>query len=208
MRLRKKPGLQDAIEEYRDIVLSEQTAKVALKNFPNIELELGCGRGSFVTGMAAMRPEKVLVGVESQLDIAYYAARCVRAAGCGNVRIIRANAEQVENWFAPGQVGCIYINFCDPWPKDRHAKRRLTGRRFLAKYRQIITAGGSLRFKTDNKDLFLFSLAEFAACGLEIKQESRDLHTSGIDNPVWTEYEKKFNTLGLPIYFCEAIFTA
>ncbi len=204
MRLRKNPLLQTAIEGYRDIVLTEQGAREKFNGREKIRLELGCGKGGFICGMASLYPAELFVGVENQLDVAYYAAVKVRAAASPNVYIINADAGQLGEWFLPGQVTSIYINFCDPWPKDRHAKRRLVGRRFLEKYREILASGGSLRFKTDNQALFSFALEELTGCGFQIREQIEDLHASTIENPVWTEYEKKFHTLGLPVFFCEA----
>ena len=123
-----------------------------------------------------------------------------------NVRIICANAENLLDWFEPGEIKELYLNFSDPWPKARHAKRRLTHRNFLAKYAQLLGKGGHLRFKTDNRGLFDFSVEEFKEFGLEIIALSYDLHHSEYENPVQTEYEQKFSALGTPINFCEVVF--
>ena len=123
-----------------------------------------------------------------------------------NVRIICANAENLLDWFEPGEIKELYLNFSDPWPKARHAKRRLTHRGFLAKYKELLGEGGHLRFKTDNRALFDFSVEEFKEFGLNIIALSYDLHHSEYDNPVQTEYEQKFSALGTPINFCEVVF--
>ena len=123
-----------------------------------------------------------------------------------NAVVICANAEQLEDWFEPGEIKELYLNFSDPWPKARHAKRRLTHRNFLAKYQRLLGSGGHLRFKTDNRALFDFSGEEFKECGLEIIALSYDLHHSEYENEVQTEYEQKFSALGTPINFCEVVF--
>ncbi len=208
MRLRKRPELATAITGYTDVVfLHAQVGDFfTCQQQQQLELELGMGKGDFITGLAGLYPDRFFVGVETQLDIVYYAALKVRAAGSKNLKLIHGNVRELEGWFLPGQVSCIHINFCDPWPKVRHAKRRLIERNFLQTYRRLIATGGSLRFKTDNEQLFAFALEEFAACNLPLKEKSFDLHNSNIANPVWTEYEKKFHRLGLPICFCEVSF--
>ena len=169
-------------------------------------MEIGAGRGDFITTLAAKRKESFFVGIENKIDVLYHAACKIRAEGLANARLIEGDAADVESWFYPGQVGVIYINFCDPWPKARHAKRRLVFRDFLRKYRNISMTGGRLRFKTDNCQLFAFALEEFAFCGLKIIEQTLDLHNSECENQAWTEYERKFPALGLPVRFCEAAF--
>lgn len=171
-----------------------------------LALEIGCGKGKFVIGMAQLHPEKAFIAVESQHDIAFYPARTALQLHLENVRVVLANAEGLSEWFEPGEIKEIYLNFSDPWPKARHAKRRLTHRRFLELYRQLLGPGGRLRFKTDNRGLFDFSLEEFGAANLKILQVSYDLHASGILNEVQTEYEEKFSARGNKICFAEVEF--
>ncbi len=169
-------------------------------------VEIGSGKGRFLIGMAELFPDRAFLGVETQSGVACYPALAAREKKLANARIICANAENITDWFAPGEVSELYLNFSDPWPKARHAKRRLTHRSFLEKYRQVLCRGGHLRLKTDNRGLFDFSLAEFEALGLDIALVSYDLHHSAFSNPVQTEYEQKFTALGAPINFCEVIF--
>ena len=169
-------------------------------------LEIGCGKGRFTIGMAELNPDKAFIGIETQHDIAYYPAKAAKDKKLDNVRIICANAENLLDWFEPGEIKELYLNFSDPWPKARHAKRRLTHRGFLAKYKELLGEGGHLRFKTDNRALFDFSVEEFKEFGLNIIALSYDLHHSEYDNPVQTEYEQKFSALGTPINFCEVVF--
>lgn len=212
MRLRKKAWIPGAITELQNeyIFLGkiEEHKGHWQEMFPNkaLALEIGCGKGAFINGLAELNPDKAYIGVETQRDIAYYPAKKAKDAGRDNVKIICGNAAYLEDWFEAGEIKELYLNFSDPWPKARHARRRLTHRDFLALYKKLLGKGGHLRFKTDNRVLFDFSLEEFRAFGLEIIALSHDLHHSEYDNPVMTEYERKFSALGNPICFCEVVF--
>jgi tRNA (guanine-N7-)-methyltransferase len=144
------------------------------------------------------------IGIEAQQDVLYYAAQKVAEKQLSNVRLLVFDINNVMNLFAPGEVNRFYINFCDPWPKARHDKRRLTHHRFLDMYRQLLAPGGDIHFKTDNELLFAFSLEEFTNYKWQLEQISYDLHASDFANNVMTEYEIKFSTKGGPIYRCEA----
>ncbi len=212
MRLRRKPWITEAMKELQDEYvyfdgLAEKKGHWQ-EIFPEkrLCLEIGCGKGRFIVGMAELHPEKAFIGVESQHDIAYYPARKAKEANLDNVKVIYGNAEHLEEWFEPGEIKEIYLNFSDPWPKARHARRRLTHRNFLEKYARLLGTGGHLRFKTDNRILFDFSVEEFKAFGVEIIALSYDLHNSEYENEVQTEYEKRFSALGTPINFCEIVF--
>ena len=210
MRLRKKPWIEEAMQDLK----GEYVLMHDLENykgrwlFPGkrLCLEIGCGKGRFIIGMAELHPEKAFIGVETQHDIAYYPGKTAKENKMDNIKVICANAEHMEDWFEPGEIKELYLNFSDPWPKARHAKRRLTHRNFLAKYQRLLGKGGHLRFKTDNRALFDFSVEEFKEFGLEIIALSYDLHNSDYDNEVQTEYERKFSSLGTPINFCEVVF--
>ena len=169
-------------------------------------LEIGCGMGRFTIGMAELYPDKAFIGIETQHDIAYFPAKAAKDKELTNVKIICANAENLLDWFEPGEIKELYLNFSDPWPQARHADRRLPHRNFLALYKQLLGEGGHLRFKTDNRALFDFSVEEFKEFGLQIIALSYDLHHSEYENPVQTEYEQKFSALGTPINFCEVVF--
>lgn len=169
-----------------------------------VHLEIGCGKGNFACGMAAAHPEINLIAMERVADVACLALE--KARDCAdtrpdNLRFLIGNAEAITEWFAPHSIACIYLNFSDPWPKKGHAKRRLTHRLFLERYRQILVPGGVLRFKTDNVGLFDFSLEEFEAAGLAVSDLTRDLHHSPQnEGNVMTEYEKNFSEKGFPIH--------
>ena len=179
------------------------------KRFPGKEicLEIGCGKGGFITGMAALHPEKAFIGIETQFDISYYPARKAMEDGLDNMVVLNADAAYMEDWFAPGEIRTLYLNFSDPWPKAKQAKRRLTHRNFLGLYLKLLGPGGQLFFKTDNRNLFDFSVEEFKEFGMEIRELSYDLHHSSYVNEVQTEYEKKFSAMGKPINYCYAVFT-
>ena len=212
MRLRKKPWIESAIQDYQHLVeLTEPVQRQGkwLEAFPNqsrLHLEIGCGKGAFLTGLSEQNPDTVFVGIEAQLDIVYYAVCKAHDKQADNLHYIKGDAARLTDWFAAGEVDQIYLNFSDPWPKNRQAKKRLTHRSFLAAYRQILKPGGRLLLKTDNQPLFAFSLEEFAAAGLEVETVSWDLHSSGLPNPAMTEYEVKFSRLGQAICFCQVRF--
>ena len=214
MRLRKKPWIEKAMPEVIGAGLLcredvEQFKGRWQQRFPGKEicLEIGCGKGGFITGMVALHPEKAFIGIETQFDVSYYPAKKALDEGLNNIVIINGDAAYMEDWFMPGEVGVLYLNFSDPWPKTKQAKRRLTHRNFLGLYLKLLGTGGRLFFKTDNRKLFDFSVQEFKEFGMEIRALSYDLHHSGYLNEVQTEYERKFSALGTPINYCEAVFT-
>ncbi len=212
MRLRKKPWVAEALDSYKDKELLEDNLGQyrgkwrELLGVKTLELEIGSGKGAFITGMAALYPERGFLGLEVQRDICYYGVKVIREQELINCRMLSADGAGLTEWFAPGEVDCLYLNFSDPWPKARHARRRLTYRDFLAKYKEILKPGGHLRLKTDNDGLFAFSLEEFQEFGVKIVALSEDLHHSDYLNEVQTEYEKKFSALGKNINFCEIEF--
>jgi len=213
MRLRKKPWIDEAIKEYSDFVLVRpdgnhlkgRWAEMFGRQAP-LYVELGTGKGRFISELAALHPEFNFVGIEAQQDVLYYAAAKVREKELTNVRLLVFDINHILDLFAEGEVARLYINFCDPWPKARHAKRRLTHAGFLAKYRHILAKGGQLFFKTDNRPLFDFSLEQFTECGLEVDNITYDLHNSGMADNIRTEYETKFSGLGIKINRCEVLF--
>ena len=212
MRLRKKPWIETAILDYQQLIELEDPSPRRgqwRELFPaqkQLHLEIGCGKGSFLAALSEQNPDTAYIGIESQLGVIYYAVLKAHAREAENLHFIHGDAARLTEWFADGEVDQLYLNFSDPWPKNRQAKRRLTHRNFLAVYRQIIKPGGRLLLKTDNQALFAFSLEEFAAAGLVLEHVSWDLHSSGLPNPAMTEYEMKFSRLGQAICFCQARF--
>lgn len=211
MRLRYKPWIDEAIEEYSDFLYTHMPVDTAghwdeyFQRQAPLWVELGTGKGRFIAGLAAAHPEVNLVGLELQRGVLYYAGRKVAEAGLTNVRLAQFNIEKVDEAFGPGEIDRLYINFCDPWPKARHAKRRLTHRRFLAMYQRVLKPGGEIHFKTDNHDLFYFSIDEWRAAGWELRAVTDDLHACEPADNVRTEYEEKFSAKGNPIYHLVAL---
>ena len=164
-------------------------------------VEVGCGKGRFTVETAAANPDMLLIAMERVPDAMVVAMeRCVND-GLTNVFFVDANADQLPQFFAPGEVDRIYVNFCDPWPSKRHAKRRLTHGNFLKLYRQVLKMGGQIHFKTDNQPLFEFSVEELPQFGFELSEVTRNLHENGPVG-VMTDYEAKFHELGQPINRC------
>ena len=142
-----------------------------------IRLEIGCGKGDFVKGMAENNPDVNFIAVEKATDIIVLALEKINNAKLNNVRFINCDAELLPEYFNREMFDTIYINFCDPWPKKRHAKRRLTSPYFLELFKKILTSDGSIHFKTDNRPLFDYSLETFPESGYRLENVTFDLHT-------------------------------
>lgn len=211
MRLRKQPWIEQAILEHLDIVLLDNIGerKGKWQNFfpqnQPIHLEIGTGRGSFIVGMAQKYPMCNFVGIEANIDIIYDVVMRIRKSPSPlqNIQLIRGDANNLLEWFAPQEVSQIYLNFSDPWPKNRHAKRRLTHINFLNMYRQITIPTATVKQKTDNDALFAFTLETLSEHDFKLLAVSTDLHSSEFDNPVTTEYERRFANKGKSINYCE-----
>lgn len=201
--MRKKPNLVPRWE--RCAGLLENTPETHrgrwLEDFPGHDrlcLELGCGKGRFTAGMAAEEPGALLCAVEKVPDAMVVAMERVRDAGLTNVRFLDRDAVLLPEFFAPGEVSRIYINFPDPWPKKKQFKRRLTALGFQKLYFDLLPPGGEVWLKTDNVPLYEWSLEQFQACGWTLKEVTRDLHEHGIQG-VMTDYEAKFHEQGVKI---------
>lgn len=205
MRLRRKPWVDEAIHEFDDFVVSRDQeigeekkgkwSEIFGRQAP-LHVELGTGKGDFISQLAELHPDINYIGIEMQQDVLYSAAKKIAEKELKNVRLLVFNINHIEDIFAEGEVDRFYINFCDPWPKKRHAKRRLTYRDFLKRYAVILKEGGEIRFKTDNKDLFDFSVEEFEAMGWQLSDVTYDLHAAPVPGDVETEYEEKFSRKG------------
>ena len=167
-------------------------------------VEVGCGKGKFTAETAAANPDVLLIAVERCREAMVVAMEKAREMGLKNVFYIDMDVANIEEIFAGEEIDRLFINFPDPWPRKKNAKRRLTYRTFLDKYCRVIKAGGEIHYKTDNAPLFEFSVEEFAACGLEVKNLTRNLHENGIVG-IMTGYEEKFHALGTPINRCEVV---
>ncbi len=210
MRLRRKPWIDEAIHQFPCYIGPEEGERhkgkwreIYKDKESPLHVELGTGKGRFIAGMADVYQDINFLGLEVQIGVIYYAAKKLAEQNATNAKVLLYDIEHIENLFLPGEVDRFYINFCDPWPKARHAKRRLTYRTFLNRYAALLKRGGEIHFKTDNEGLFLFSLEEFEAAGWSLKNVSHDLHKTDMPN-MKTEYEEKFSAKGQPIFRLEA----
>ena len=204
MRLRNVPGARETIIENQfSIQEPEQKKGKWAEVFGNdhpIHIEVGMGKGQFIIEMAKRNPEINYIGIEKYSSVLVRAVEKLEDFEQNNLRLIRMDAENIEEVFDKDEVDRIYLNFSDPWPKDRHAKRRLTSARFLERYNNILTPEGRVMFKTDNKDLFDFSLEQVEEAGWILENHTYDLHHSEYnEGNVMTEYEEKFSAKGNPI---------
>lgn len=211
MRVRKRKGAQEHLENNPHYVILEPEAakgrwSEVFGNDHPIHIEVGSGKGAFITGMALKNPEINYIGIDIQLSVLSYALDKVLASQAPNVRLLRVDGSSLTNYFDAGEVDMMYLNFSDPWPKSRHEKRRLTHRSFLDTYKQILPENGEIHFKTDNRGLFEYSLASFSQYGMTLKQVWLDLHASDYQGNVMTEYEARFAKKGQVIYRLEATF--
>ncbi len=205
MRLRNITGSRETVAANNFVVNEPEAYKGKWGNlFGNrnpIHVEIGMGKGKFIMQLAIMNPDINYIGIEKYSSVLLRALEKSKDLELPNLYFIRFDAEYLNDIFGKDDITRIYLNFSDPWPKDRHAKRRLTSREFLAKYNLCLKKEGEVIFKTDNTSLFDFSLTEVKAAGWELKGVTRDLHHSEyLEGNVMTEYEEKFVALGNPIH--------
>ena len=208
MRMRKKPNLDVRMERCEELLIRDPAARKGrwreLKpDADGLHLEIGCGKGRFTVETARLHPSTLFVAVERVADAMVIAMERARQLELRNVFFIDADAARLRDYFAPGEVDRIYLNFSDPWPSNRHAKRRLTHTDFLMRYRLVLREGGQIHFKTDNHDLYEWSLFQFPKAGYALSEVTRNLHEHGVQG-VMTDYEEKFHNLGTPINRCVA----
>ena len=208
MRLRNITGSREIIGESKFVVQKPETQRanwhnIFGNNYP-IHIEIGMGKGRFIMDMAKAHPDVNYIGIEKYSSVLLRAIQKMEQEPqiLSNVRFIRMDAETIEEVFGEEEVDRIYLNFSDPWPKDRHAKRRLPSREFLARYNNILKKDGQLEFKTDNKDLFMFAEEELEPAGWRAEKITYDLHhyKEMMQGNIMTEYEEKFSSMGNPIY--------
>ena len=209
MRMRKMKNLEPRMEKCAALRVQDPAAHLGhwreLKpDCTALWVEVGCGKGKFTAETAQKNPTVLLIAVERCREAMVVAMEKAQAMGLTNVFFIDMDVAEIESVFAPEEIDRLFINFPDPWPRKKNAKRRLTHRGFLNKYCRVVRQGGEFHFKTDNAPLFAFSLEEFAACGLEVKNLTFDLHKDGIVG-IMTGYEEKFHSLGTPINRCEVV---
>ncbi|RYG71543.1 tRNA (guanosine(46)-N7)-methyltransferase TrmB [Lentibacillus lipolyticus] len=211
MRQRHRPWADDFLRDNTGLIIPEAEEKkgrwkeVFGNNNP-IHLEIGTGKGQFIAGMAEKNPDVNFIGIELAKSIIVMAGSKVKEAGLDNVLLLHVDAADLQGLFAENEISAIYLNFSDPWPKKRHAKRRLTFPTFLEQYEHILQPGGEITLKTDNQGLFEYSLVSFSEFGLKLQDVHLDLHSIEDPENVMTEYEEKFSAKGQPIYRCRAVF--
>ena len=221
MRMRKKKHAVERLEACSELILplSEHEAdyRKAEDNptyydmneiFGNdnpLHLEIGCGKGQFVCELAKRNPDINYIAIEVCDDVAVIACERVKEAGLKNVRFMVAGAEYLLKYFPKNSIGRIYLNFSCPFPKARYAKHRLTSPIFLPMYKKILSNGAEIHQKTDNMHFFEYSIERYSELGFTMKNLSLDLHNSGFEGNIITEYEKRFTDLGQPIYRVEAV---
>ena len=211
MRMRKKKNCDARMEKCSDIWIKKPQKykgkwQELFKNDNPIHIEIGCGKGNFIVGMAKMYPDINFIAIEKVEDVIVMAMEKTKAAELSNVLFMDMDAEKIEEVFEKGEICRIYLNFSDPWKKKKQAKRRLTHKRFLDRYKAVLTEGDYIWFKTDNKALFDFSLNSFAQENYKLENISLDLHNSDFKGNVMTEYEQRFSEAGMPIYRLEATY--
>ena len=223
MRLRRKAGTKLALQQMDELVVIQPKEwrgrwHERFGNRHPIHVELGMGKGRFINEMSVRHPEWNFIGIDRYDELLRRASEKVVESQSelelfkeshnkpNNLILVLGNIETIEEMFARGEIERIYLNFSDPWPKTRHAERRLTHRNFVTKYIELLNSRGEIHFKTDSRSLFEFSLNTFAEMGLMMRNISLDLHGNGLTpNHVMTEYEAKFHEQGMPIYRVEVI---
>ena len=211
MRMRRKKHREERLLSCADILIDnildyKNDLRSIFQSDAPLHLEIGCGKGKFITETAMNHPEINFVAFEKNLDVLVLAAEKVKNAGLTNVKFVPGDANVLSEFDTETKCDVIYINFCDPWPKKGYAKRRLTHANFLKLWEKLVKMGGGIHFKTDNRGLFEFSLNSFSDYGMRLKNITLDLHASDFEGNVMTEYETLFSEKGNPIYRCEAYF--
>ncbi|GAY72819.1 tRNA (guanosine(46)-N7)-methyltransferase TrmB [Lentilactobacillus kosonis] len=213
MRVRKKPWAASYIQEHQEYIVLEPKNYLGkwqsrFAQEQPLHVEIGTGKGQFIIEMARQHPEVNFIGIELQESVIATALRTFLEKPTPNLQFVLTDGGDVDEFFNQHEIEKIYLNFSDPWPKSRHAKRRLTSPGFLKSYQAVLQEDGSIEFKTDNRGLFEYSLISFNNYGMNYEYVSLDLHNSpeAITN-VETEYEQKFSPKG-PIYKLVAKFSS
>lgn len=204
MRLRYVEGQYDYVKNHPKGIVDptdyNYKIKEKFKNDNPIHIELGCGKGQFIRGMAAKYPEVNFLGFEKNIKVAYRCVKCSTDDDPENYYIVFSNGDLLSELFPEKSVERIYLNFSDPWPKPSHYKRRLTHEKFLNLYKKVLVDNGEVHMKTDNNDLFEYSVEQFQKKEWELIMVTRDLHNSPYnDENIMTEYEEKFSSIGKKI---------
>lgn len=204
MRLRNVPNAYEKLKECVNFVSDPQSYKghwnEYFRNDNPIHMEIGPGKGQFITQLATENPDINYIALEKSPVVLLKLVRKIPEQGYKNLAVISFDAEKLDEIFDNGEISKLYLNFSDPWPKKRHAKRRLTSPRFLSMYKRILKPGSVIEFKTDNRDFFDYSLEEFRSSGYNLIKATYDLYNSDfLEGNIPTEYETKFHSMGIPI---------
>lgn len=205
MRLKHVKGAEEYISASEHVVQDFKDHKGEWKRcFANnnpLHIEVGMGKGRFIMELAQKNPDVNYIGIEKFSSVLIRAVQKNEELELTNLKFIRMDASEIEEVFGEGEIDRIYLNFSDPWPKDRHAKRRLPSRQFLEKFSHILNDKGTIEFKTDNQDLFAFALEEVEPGGFKMLAVTHDLHNDAVMNEgnIMTEYEERFSSMGNPI---------
>ena len=206
MRLRNVTGSDEIIAASKYVVKQPETKRgrwsSVFGNYAPVHIEAGMGKGQFIHGMAKENPHINYIGIERYSTVLLRAIQKMEAEELPNLCFLCEDAKNITEIFGENEIDRIYLNFSDPWPKDRHAKRRLPSRQFLGRFGRILKADGALEFKTDNKALFEFALEELEPAGWAADVVTYDLHNDPdlVKGNIMTEYEEKFSSMGNPIY--------
>lgn len=205
MRLRNIKGSREVIASNEFVVQEAETQrgqwKAVFENENPVHIEIGMGKGQFIMELARRNPDINYVGIEKYSSVLIRAIEKRSQEDLPNLLFVRMDAEHIAEVFGEEEVDRIYLNFSDPWPKDRHAKRRLTSKEFLARYDQCLKKDGYIQFKTDNRPLFDFTLEQAAEANWQTNEVSYDLHHSKyVEGNIMTEYEERFSAQGNPIH--------
>jgi tRNA (guanine-N7-)-methyltransferase len=211
MRLKHKPWAKDKLNDFPQYVIANPEDqkgkwKEVFGNDHPLYIEVGTGKGRFITEMAKAHPHINFIGIEVYESVIVHALDKVIESELPNCKLLSVNANDLRNFFSKGEVSRVYLNFSDPWPKTRHAKRRLTYKTYLSIYEDILPEMGEIHFKTDNQGLYEYSLISMSHYGMLLNFISLDLHNSDYEGNIMTEYEEKFSSKGSRIYRVEAQF--
>ena len=205
MRLRNISGSREVIADSKYVIQNATEQKGKIKSFfekdQPLQIEIGMGKGRFIMALAEQNPDINFIGIEKYSSVLLRAIQKMEQNELPNLMFIRMDAEDITEVFEKGEVDKIYLNFSDPWPKDRHAKRRHPSKEFLQRYDEILKKDGFIEFKTDNRDLFDFAVEQLEPAGWKAKVITYDLHSDPVLNEgnIMTEYEEKFSSIGNPI---------
>lgn len=209
MRMRRRNNLEPRMAACEPVWIHEPEQmrghwRELMPGCRELRVEVGCGKGKFTVETAAAEPDVLLIAIERVPDALVLAMESAMRMNLKNVFFVSLDAANIDAFFDESEIDLLYINFCDPWPRSKNAKRRLTYHTFLEKYKKVLKIGGQIHFKTDNAKLFEWSLPEMESCMLELRNVTRNLHENGPVG-IMTGYEEKFYQLGTPINRVEAV---